>query len=199
MKVKRLSIALVLTALLMAWIPVGAEEEQERKEIKPVLLVVDVQNQWMPMMAKEDRATAPEKINEAIALFREYGQPVIRVYHSDPKRGPEPGTEAFEFPDSIAVLDSDAKVVKAHPSSFQDTGLEKTLREGERNVVILCGLSAVGCVLATYFGAMERDFTVLMVKEALLSHNAEYTDMVENICYSMSLEDLKEMLEDPYF
>ena len=124
---------------------------------------------------------------------------MIRVYHSDPKRGPEPGTEAFEFPDSIAVLDSDAKVVKAHPSSFQDTGLEQMLTDGERNVVILCGLSAVGCVLATYFGAMERDFTVLMVKEALLSHNAEYTDMVENICYSMSLEDLKEMLEDPYF
>jgi len=199
MKAKRVSVALMLAVLLVAYIPVRAEEEQERKEIKPVLLVVDVQNQWMPMMAEEDRASAPGRINEAIALFREYRQPVIRIYHSDPKRGPEPGTEAFEFPDSIAVLESDAKVVKAHPSSFMKTDLEEMLRDGERNVVILCGLSAVGCVLATYFGAMEREFTVLMVKEALLSHNAEYTDMVENICYSMSLEDLKEMLEDPYF
>ncbi|MGD9140209.1 MAG: isochorismatase family cysteine hydrolase [bacterium] len=199
MKAKRVSVALMLAVLLAAHIPVGAEGEQERKEIKPVLLVVDVQNQWMPMMAQEDRASAPGKINEAIALFREYGQPVIRVYHSDPKLGPEPDTDAFDFPDSIAVLESDPKVVKAHPSSFMKTDLEKMLRDGERNVVILCGLSAVGCVLATYFGAMEREFTVLMVKEALLSHNAEYTDMVENICYSMSLEDLEEMLEDPYF
>lgn len=199
MKAKRASAVVILVLLLISWVSPFAQEDQEREKIKPVLLVVDVQNQWMPMMSKEDLASAPAKINEAIALFRKYGQPVIRVYHSDPKRGPEPGTEAFEFADSIAVLESDAKVVKAHPSSFQDTDLETMLMDGERNVVILCGLSAVGCVLATYFGATERDFTVLMVKEALLSHNAEYTDMVENICYSMSLEDLKEMLEDPYF
>jgi nicotinamidase-related amidase len=199
MKRKALLLLLMLGMILSAWAYVCAEEEQERKEIKPVLLVVDVQNMWMPMMAAEDRASAPGKINEAIALFREYGQPVIRVYHSDPKRGPEPGTEAFEFPDSIAVTDGDPMVVKAHPSSFMKTDLEQILLDGGRNTVFLCGLSAVGCVLATYFGAMEREFTVLMVEDALLSHKAEYTDMVESICYSLSLEDLREVLEDPHF
>jgi nicotinamidase-related amidase len=185
--------------LLASVVPLRAEEERGRTEIKPVLVVMDVQNTWMPIMAEEDRDSAPNRINECIAMFREYGHPVIRVYHSDPKRGPEPGTEAFEFPDSIAVADGDPKVVKAYPSAFKKTDLEQILRDGERNVVFLCGLSATGCVLATYFGAMDRDFTALMVQGALLSGDASHTDVIEDICYSLSLEELREVMEDPYF
>jgi nicotinamidase-related amidase len=199
MRAKRALVAIIWVVLLAALAAPRAEEEQEKKEIKPVLLVMDVQNKWMPMMAEEDRTSAPAKINEAIALFREYGHPVIRVYHSEPEHGPEPDTEEFEFPDSIAVTDGDLKLVKAHPSAFAKTEMEEVLLDGGHNTVFLCGLSAAGCVLATYFGAMEREFTVLMVQEALLSHNATYTDMVEDICYSLSLKELREVLEDPYF
>lgn len=192
-------LVLVCALLLTTWAHPRAEEERERMEIKPALLVIDIQNEWMPMMAEEDRASAPEKINEVIALFREYGHPVIRVYHTDPERGPEPGTEPFEFPDSFAVTDDDRKVVKNHPSSFTKTDLEEILRDGDRNVVFLCGLSATGCVLATYFGALDREFIPMMVDGALLSHNAEYTKMIMDICYSVTLEEVREALEDPYF
>lgn len=183
---------------MATWALPRAEEERMRTEIKPALVVMDVQNVWMPMMAEEDRNSAPEKINETIALFREFGHPVIRVYHSDPKRGPEPGTEPFEFPDSIAITDGDPKVVKSHSSAFTETDLEEILREGDRNTVFLCGLSATGCVLATYFGGTEREFMVCMVQEALLSGNAEYTEVIEDICYSVTLEELREVLEDPF-
>ena len=67
----------------------GAAEDTERVEIDPVLVVMDVQNVWMDRMDEADVATAPDKINEAIALFRENDCPVIRVYHSHPERGPE--------------------------------------------------------------------------------------------------------------
>ena len=81
MRVKVITLAITSILLLMAWIsPVSGEENEE---LKPVLLVIDVQNIWMPMMAEEHREAAPEKINELIALFREYEYPVIRVYHSD--------------------------------------------------------------------------------------------------------------------
>ena len=199
MRTKRVILLLACAALLTTWTLPRAEEEREKVEIRPALLVIDVQNEWMPVMAEEDRASAPDSINEAIALFRAYGHPVIRVYHSHPERGPEPGTEPFEFADSIAVTDADPKVVKAHPSSFTKTDLEEMLREGDRNVVFLCGLSATGCVLATYFGSVERDFFTMMVGGALLSHNAEYTEMIEDICYSLSLEELRGVMEDPYF
>jgi nicotinamidase-related amidase len=169
---------------------------QENEELKPVLLVIDVQNVWMPMMAKEDVETAPDKINELIALFREYKYPVIRVYHSSPEHGPEPDTEPFEFPATIDVTDSDPKVIKNFSSSFTKTDLEQILEDGGHNAVFLCGLSATGCVLATYYGATDRRYPAIMVKGTLLSHNAEYTKVIEDICYSMTIEEVKEALDE---
>jgi nicotinamidase-related amidase len=171
-------------------------EEKEKEELKPVLVVMDVQNIWMPMMADGDRETAPQEINESIALFREYGYPVIRVYHSSPEHGPEADTEEFEFLSSINVTADDQKVVKAFPSAFTKTELENTLRAEGNNVVFLCGLSATGCVLATYFGAMDRDFQVIMIKGALLSHDASYTRVIEDICHSMTLGEIKEAIDE---
>ena len=170
-------------------------DESEAPEIRPVLVVMDVQNTWLPRMSEEDRASAPTMINEAIALFREFGHPVIRVYHSDPERGPEVDTEPFEFLESIAVTDNDLRVVKADPSAFTRTKLEDVLREDDRSVVFLCGLSATGCVLATYYGALDRDLMALMVKGALLSGNASYTAAVEDFSYSMTVDEMRETLQ----
>jgi nicotinamidase-related amidase len=186
----------ILTAVLVAFQMLAlcaaavASQEPDEVEVRPALLVIDVQNAWLPMMAEEDKETATDRINEAIALFRENGYPVIRVYHSDPKHGPELDSEKFQFPESIAVTDDDAMIVKAHASSFVRTKLEEVLRDKERNTVFLCGLSATGCVLATYFGALERDFTTLMVKDALISPDASHTKVIEDICYSMTLEEI---------
>ncbi len=197
MKVKTLLVALLLLTVFPIWASPGAQEDQEGPEMKPVLIVVDVQNVWLPRMAEENRKSAPQKINDVIALFREFGHPVIRVYHSDPKRGPEPDTEPFEFPETIAVTDDDVRIVKDHPSSFTKTELDQILREGERNTLFLCGLSATGCVLATYFGALERDYKVFLVEDALLSHNASYTSSVEEIFHSMTIDEIREAFEGP--
>jgi nicotinamidase-related amidase len=194
---KKLLATLILPVLVLSSLPAAAEEEQE-VELRPALLVIDVQNIWLPRMAEEDRTTVPDKINETIALFRERGHPIIRVYHSDPKRGPEPDTEPFEFPEWVAVTDDDPAIVKAHPSSFTKTDLEQLLTESDRNIVFLCGLSATGCVLATYFGALEREFMVIMVQDALLSGDSSHTQVIEEICYSMTIEEVKDTLEGRY-
>jgi len=171
-------------------------EEQRGLELRPVLLVVDVQNAWLPNMAQEDRDAAPAKINEAIALFRKSGNPIVVVYHSDPKRGPQPGTEPFQCPEWVAVTADDPVIVKAHPSAFTQTDLDALLKGSDRNSVFLCGLSAVGCVLATYFGALDRDYMAYMIDGALLSHDASYTMVVEDICYTVSTEELAKALEE---
>lgn len=197
MRTKALIPALVLVLLSIFVLPSDGEKS-EKKEIKPVLVVMDVQNVWIPRMAEEDQKTAPQKINESIALFREFERPIIRVYHSDPKHGPEPGTEPFEFPESIATTEDDRKIVKNFASAFTKTELEQILREQELNTVVLCGLSATGCVLATYFGAMDREFKVVMIDGALLSHDASYTKVIEDICRSVTIEELKEILKNPF-
>jgi len=164
--------------------------------MKPALLVIDVQNAYLPIMDELGRDEAMSRVNDVIKMFRQHGFPIIRVYHTDPERGPVPGTEAFDFPASVQVTDTDPKIVKNFGSAFKKTELEKLLREKGCNTVLCCGLSAVGCVLATYFGASDRDFAVAMVKEALLSHNAQYTKVIEDICSSVSLNKLEALLKN---
>ncbi|MGD8538601.1 MAG: isochorismatase family protein [Candidatus Aminicenantes bacterium] len=171
------------------------EEKKPAQKMKPALLVIDIQNAFLPYMSEEDKGIGMYMINAAIELFRENGFPVIRVYHTDPKEGPPPGTEAFEFPETVKIKSDDPKIIKNYPNAFKKTELETWLREKEHNTVFLCGLSAVGCVMATYWSAYDLDFNVFMIKDALISHNSTYTDFVEDICETVTFTALKLLLE----
>ncbi len=144
----------ILSALIVLSFAVNPlfsqEENQEKKEMKPALLVIDVQKEYMPMMSKEDQEMAIEMMNWSIWVFRKFDLPVIRVYHTSPEWGFTEENPTFEFHDSLKVTSDDPKIVKTYGSSFTKTDLDKLLKEKDVNTVFLCGLSAVGCVLATY-------------------------------------------------
>jgi len=184
----------IIFILTASFLFAGANDK-EKKQLKPALLVIDIQNQFLPYMSENDKKLALEMVNGAIWLFRQHGHPIIRVYHTDPNWGPKPDTESFEFPASINIKADDPKIIKNYPSAFKKTDLEKLLREKDCNTLYLCGLSAVGCVLATYHSAMDRDFNVFMVKDALMSHNSTYTDFIEEIMETVSFNTMKIMLE----
>jgi nicotinamidase-related amidase len=196
----RKMICLFLLTLIVSMAPVlaGDQEEQKETRMKPALLVIDIQNRYLPYMSGSDKEMALEMINGAIWLFRQNGYPVIRVYNTHPEWGPEPGTELFEFPSTIAVTEDDPKVVKNHPSSFKGTDLEKILKEKDRNTLFLCGLSATGCVLATYFGAQDLDYDVFMIQKAILSDDAGHTDLIEQITNSVNFTTMRVMLENAH-
>lgn len=173
-----------------------AQENKENAKIpiKPALLVIDTQNEFLKYMSDEKETTF-EMINWAIWLARKNNIPVIRVYHTSPEWGPKPGTVEFEFEKSIQIKEDDAKVVKNFPSSFKRTKLDEILKEKGCNTLYLCGLSATGCVLATYFGAMDLDYSVFMLKGAIMSNDHELTDAVENFTETVSLDTFGFMLE----
>lgn len=195
MKRFSLLVAVSLACLLLSALA-AAGQEKRGIEIKPALLVIDIQNAYVPHMSAEDRDTVLENINKLIALFREHDLPVIRVYHTDPGKGPEPGTEPFEFPKTVAIKDSDERVIKNYPSAFKKTDLEKMLHEESCNAVFLCGLSATGCVLATYYGARDRDIISVMVEDAVLSPKVSYTRVIEEICATLTLKEVEDALEE---
>ncbi len=167
---------------------------QQSKAMKPALLVIDIQNAYLPLMAEKDVRIGMSRINGAIRLFRAHGFPIIRVYHSDLKYGPEPGSEGFAFPETVQIEPDDPKIVKNFPNAFKKTELDNMLREQGINTVFLCGLSAVGCVLATHFGALDLDYNTFMLKDHLISHDSYYTDSVEDIFDALGYEALIIML-----
>lgn len=192
------AICLLAWTFAMAATPVLAQDPQAPppKQMKPVLLVIDVQNDFLPMMAEADRKTAPMTINAAIWYFRQRGFPVVRIYHTDPQWGPAIDSEGFQFAPDIAVRDEDVRVIKNFPSAFKKTDLAKILDEKGCNTVFLCGLSATGCVLATYHGAIDRDYDAFMIKGGLISPNAAETAVIEDISETVTFEGLRAMLDN---
>ena len=184
-----LAIAFLVPAVLAADEPPPAAAKG-----KPALVVMDIQNAFMPYMDCEETEGAMPMINATIELFRKHGLPVIRVYHTDPAHGPLPGTESFEFAEAVGIQDSDPKVVKTHSSAFNSTELDNILRERGADTVFLTGLSAVGCVLATYFDADRLDYRVFMVRGGLISHKAELTESVEEMTGAVGYEAIAYML-----
>ncbi|MFO7844372.1 MAG: isochorismatase family protein [Bacteroidales bacterium] len=169
-------------------------QDKEQKALKPVLLVMDVQQVYLDMMDTADKEQAFDYINAAIWLFDKYDLPIIRVYHQDKRRGPDENSEAFKFAKEINIKDDYPMIIKHYGNAFNQTNLDQILNEKEVNTVFLCGLSATGCVLSTYVGAEDCDYDVFMIENALLSPNAEHTDFIEEIKRSVSFDMLNFLL-----
>lgn len=184
--------------LIMCFVLVQAQDQKEsepvKEPMKPALLVIDIKNEYLKYMSDEDKKNGMEMINGAIWIARQSNIPVIRIYHHDPKWGPQPGSESFEFPSSVVIKDTDPKVIKNFPSGFKKTELDGILKEKDCNTLFLCGLSATGCVLATYHGGQDLDYHVFMLKGAIISHNSRLTSAVEDICETVSLDTYMFML-----
>jgi len=178
----------LIVLLCLALTSIAQEKKTEAKPaMKPALLVIDMQNDFMPYMSDEQKTTL-EMINWAIMIARKNNIPVIRVYNYNPDFGPKQGTEGFEFEKSLQVRDDDPKIIKNYPDGFAKTNLDETLKKLGCNTVFLCGLSATGCVLATFFGAYSFDYQPFMLKGAILSQDHKLTDSVEEITDAISIE-----------
>lgn len=190
---------LCLFVIVLFVLPVFAQDgegnQPGKEQMKAALLLIDVQNQFMPMMAEKDVKEAPEYINWYMMLFRYYKLPVIRIYHSDPEWGPAPDSEGFAFDTLFKIKESDPMVIKTYGNAFNRTNLDSLLQAKEINTLFLCGLSATGCVLATYIGANDHDYKAFMLKNALLSHDADLTKAVQEFTSTISWDAMKLLLE----
>jgi len=185
--------------LILCTMSVGSTFAQDQKSakqpVKPALVVIDIQNAFLPMIPEREKETALYYINYYIDLFRSNGWPIILVYHQSKEFGVEPGTEQFEFPKSVNIKPEDPKVFKTYPNGFNKTDLDKVIRDSGSNTLFLCGLSAVGCVLATWIGASDHDYQAFMLKDAIMSHNEKYTDNVEEMFGAVNYEVVKMALD----
>lgn len=189
---------ITMFALLLAIfsVPVLAQDNaaKPKEPIKPALLVIDIQKAFLPMMS-EDKDMAMEYINALIDVFRKNGYPVIRVYHTSEEYGVTAGTEGFEFPETVKILPGDPRVIKTYADGFNKTDLDQVIKATGSNTLFLCGLSAVGCVLSTWIGAQNHDYKAFMVKNAIISHNTEYTRNIEQMFDAVTYEMVQLIVE----
>ena len=187
----------VLLAILLFIFPGRSFSQDQKAQVKPALLVIDIQNAFLPMIPEKEKEMAMSNINSYIELFRSHGFPVIRIYHSSKEYGVLPGTDGFEFPSSVLIKPDDPKVIKTYPDGFNKTDLDKVIRESGSNTLFLCGLSAVGCVLATWLGSFNYDYKAFMIKDAIMSHNSDYTNNIEVMFDAVGFDVVKLIVENP--
>lgn len=186
---------LLLTVAIIFAFNLSNAQEDNKKELKPALLVLDVQNAFISMMDETDKDLAIQHINWAIWLFEKYDLPIIRIYHQNKAGKPVEDSEEFKFIDEINIKEDYPMVIKHYGNAFTKTDLDKILKEKGVNTVFLCGLSATGCVLATKVGADDHDYKSFLIKKALLSPNANHTDVVEEFMSTMNLESIMFLFE----
>jgi nicotinamidase-related amidase len=176
--------------------PMTADPKNDKRSIRPALLIIDVQNWYLQSIAPRDKETTFFFINLLIELFRKHDFPIIRIYHHDEENGPGPGSEEFEYPPALLIKPEDTQIIKTYSDSFNKTSLNQVLKERGSNTLFLCGLSAVGCVLATRTGAFNNDFKPFIVKDAIMSHNSNFTRNVEAMFDAVSHDMVKLILEN---
>jgi nicotinamidase-related amidase len=193
---KSIRLTLVLLLAFCTILYAQDKKQQTNSKIKPALLVIDVQNAFIPIVPQREKEIAIHYINGLIDLFRANGYPIIRIYHTSEEYGPKAGTPEFEFDTAIKISSNDPKVIKTYANGFNKTDLDKVIKEKGSNTLFLCGLSAVGCVLSTWIGAQDRDYKAFMVKDAMMSHNSEFTDNVEIMFDAVSFDMVKLIVEN---
>jgi nicotinamidase-related amidase len=171
------------------------KDEPGKTGIRPALLVIDVQNAYLKGIPEHDRNVAFYYINHLLDLFHEHGWPVIRIYHSGGEITQATGGEEFEFPASVKTKPEDTQVIKTYPDAFNKTDLDQVLKAKGSNTLFLCGLSSIGCVLATWIGAFNHDYKAFLVKDAMMSHNLQYTDNIEMMFDAVGFDMVKMIVE----
>ncbi|MBS1882159.1 MAG: cysteine hydrolase [Actinobacteria bacterium] len=103
---------------------------------------------------------------ELLARARAAGAPVVHVQH-DAGEGSlfDVGAESGAIVEALAPREDEATVVKAHPNSFFDTGLEQLLGDRSRPLVI-AGFMTHMCVDATSRAAFDLGYSVNVVAAA---------------------------------
>ena len=165
--------------------------------MRPALFVQDIQNVWLyEPDSNQDLRRSVEKrlavINAAIAWFRKRGLPVIVGYTVDEEQGLVPGTKSFEVPETVHVKKTDPSVTKLHASAFANPELGALLKKEGCDTMLIVGLSASGCVLATYFSAPDWNIRPFLVKGGVASAEERHVMFAEEICDTVSLDDLDE-------
>jgi len=144
---------------------------------KTAVIIVDLQQEYLPTgkLPLHQLAPALDKAAAVITRARQQGVPVIHIRHEQPG-APffVPGSAGVEIIPQVAPQAGETVIVKNHPNSFRETGLEQLLKsEGITDVIILGAMSHM-CIAATGRAAAELGFATSVVEDGCATLDLEH-------------------------
>jgi len=170
----------------------------DKNERKLALVIVDVQKKFL--IGGDDQTPISAKahyplMNKAIELFREAGRPVIWILFMGPTHQHGITDDPFDLLDGFEIKEGDFKVEKYHMNSFCNTTLADVIHENGCDAAVFMGMYAQHCVMATYWGAFDKDVAPYMLKGGLISNKEEMCDKVCDLCKAYTIEEIEENLK----
>ncbi|GAB6108195.1 cysteine hydrolase family protein [Fusibacter bizertensis] len=166
------------------------------------LLIIDLQKAYYNGYAKESMDQACEYINAVLPLFREAKLPIAWIQDVSEFDGVVPGTEAFELIDILKPNDDleltnhlERRFHKYYGNSFNKTGLDAFLKEQGVDTVIVTGYRAEFCVLSTYRGALDLDYTPILLRGGVAGGIEERINFVYEINDIISYNALSKLMK----
>jgi len=101
-------------------------------------------------------------------------------FYNDVKPSAKEGTWGAKTIRELAPQKGDYVIPKGRGNTFYKTYLEDLLKERLIRTVILTGTATGGCVAATTFGAFERGFYPVMVRDCIDQHESLFFQWMES-------------------
>ncbi|MGB8993657.1 MAG: cysteine hydrolase family protein [Desulfobaccales bacterium] len=144
--------------------------------MKSALLLIDIQNDYFPGGAMElvDMTRAAAHAGEALAAFRQAGQPRFHVQHIALGPGAaffRPDTAGVEIHASVRPLPGEPLIRKHYPNAFRDTGLLAALQSAGIEELVICGAMSHMCVDATTRAAFDYGLACTVIHDACASRD----------------------------
>lgn len=133
-----------------------------REGQRSVLLVVDVQVGVMKDAWQAQRVVG--KVARLVERAREQGAPVLWVQHADEQLVRY--SEAWQWVPELVPAPGEARIHKAHNSSFERTALDAELARLGATHIVLAGAASNWCIRATAYAALERGYDLTLVGDA---------------------------------
>jgi len=189
---------IVLTSLYIST-PTKGESISAYDNPKSALLVIDVQNDTTGNMAiYGDTAGFVEKVNQAIATAEQNGMEIIyikNVYGGNPlisflSHGKyREGTNGAELDGNLYVVNENI-FSKAIGDSFSSRDFEEYLISREIDTLYIVGADAAACVLSTARGGINRNYSVNIIDDAIITINDAIMASMAKQYHSLGIETL---------
>ena len=158
---------------------------------RPVLIVIDMVNDFLAKWPPPKKQQLVESINELVGLMRQRGYPIIWVrqeFEPDLRDAfPEmkakgiritiKGTTGCQIASELAPAPIDPVVIKKRYSAFFGTQLDQMLHRLAPDAVIVAGINTHACIRVTAIDAYQRDWKIVVAAECVDSYDREHHDI----------------------
>jgi len=179
----------------------------------PVLLVIDMLNDFLDKWPAVRREQLCKSTNELIRMMHEHRHPIIWIRQEfDPGltdaflemrlkgiRTTIKGTHGCEIVTELEVGAADRIVVKKRYSAFYGTDLDSLLTGLAPDALILAGINTHACIRTTAIDAYQRDLRVILAADCIDSYDREHHEislryMKDKIAEIMTNKEIRSIL-----